>query len=50
MVGENLHHVFFQLMTYKKNKITAESGYKFVRIHDGFEMGLFHLFNLIIKL
>ena len=26
-------------MTQENNKITAESGYAFVRIHDGFEMG-----------
>ena len=26
-------------MIQENNKITAESGYTFVRIHDGFEMG-----------
>ena len=26
-------------MTQENNKITAEIGYTFVRIHDGFEMG-----------
>ena len=26
-------------MTQENNRITAESGYTFVRIHDGFEMG-----------
>ena len=26
-------------MIQENNRITAESGYKFVRIHDGFEMG-----------
>ena len=27
-------------MIKEKNRITAESGYTFVRIHDGFEMGV----------